>query len=148
MSKTLVVFFRLSSLLYKFRLPIVPNMMSYFIRIIFSAWIPYNTIIGKGITFGYGGLGIVIHGRVVIGSNCHIDQHVTIGGTSKKYGVPVIGNNVYIGSGSKILGPVIIGDDVVIGANAVVINDVPSNCLVVGVPGKIIRVGIKKENYV
>lgn len=148
MSKGLILFFRLSCLLYKLRLPIAPNMISYFIRFVFSAWIPYNTNIGKNITFGYGGLGIVIHGRVLIGSNCHIDQHVTIGGTSKKYGVPIIGNNVYIGSGAKILGPIIIGDNVIIGANSVIIKDIPSNCLVVGVPGKIIRTGVKKEDYV
>jgi serine O-acetyltransferase len=130
------------------KLPVIPNIISYLIRFTFGAWIPYSAKIGKKITLGYGGMGIVIHGRVIIGDNCHIDQQVTIGGTSKKYGVPTIGNNVYIGSGAKVLGPIIVGDDVVIGANAVIISDVPSNSLVVGVPGSVIKHGIKKRDYV
>jgi serine O-acetyltransferase len=46
----------------------------------------------------------------------------------------VIGNNVDIGTGAKILGPISIGNNVVIGANAVVIRDVPDNCVAAGVP--------------
>ncbi|HIF9354877.1 TPA: serine O-acetyltransferase [Photobacterium damselae] len=97
---------------------------------------------------GYGGLCVVLHDRVIIGDDCHIDQGVTIGGTSKKVGVPVIGNHVYFGAGCKVLGPVTIGDNVVIGANAVVINDIPSNSLVVGVPAKVIKSNILKKDYV
>jgi serine O-acetyltransferase len=49
----------------------------------------------------------------------------------------VIGNRCDIGAGAKLLGPIKIGDDVAIGANAVVITDVPSNSIAVGVPAKI-----------
>jgi serine O-acetyltransferase len=90
----------------------------------------------------------VIHGRAVIGEGCHIDQNVTIGGTSKKYNVPMLGKNVYVGAGAKILGPIKIGDDVVIGANAVVLRDIPAQSLVVGVPARVIKSGIRKANYV
>ena len=51
---------------------------------------------------------------------------------------PTIGNNVIIGAGSKILGPLEIGDNSKIGANSVVINDIPSNSTVVGIPGKVV----------
>ena len=54
-------------------------------------------------------------------------------------GVPMIGNNVYIGPGAKLFGPITIGDNVTIGANAVVNRDIPSNCVVAGVPAKIIK---------
>jgi serine O-acetyltransferase len=47
---------------------------------------------------------------------------------------PVIGNNVDIGAGAKVLGPIKVGDNVVIGANAVVIRDVPDDCIAAGVP--------------
>ena len=43
-----------------------------------------------------------------------------------------------IGAGAKILGPIHIGDDVSIGANAVVLTDVPSNCVAVGIPARVI----------
>jgi len=52
---------------------------------------------------------------------------------------PNIGNNVFIWCGAKILGNISIGDNVKIGANAVVLNDVPSNVTVVGIPGKIVK---------
>jgi len=104
--------------------------------------------VGKKLQLGYGGLGVVIHGRCRIGDNCHIDQNVTLGGTSKKLDVPILGNNVYIGSGAKIIGPITIGNDVVIGANAVVVKDIPSCSLVVGIPGKVIKSGIKMSDYV
>lgn len=117
-------------------------------RIFFGCWIPGSCEIGKKIVFGYAGLGIVIHNRVKIGDNCQIDQNVTIGGTSKKYGVPIIGDNVFIGAGAKVLGPISIGNNVVIGANSVVVKDIPNESLVVGIPGKIIKTGIKKSDYV
>lgn len=60
-------------------------------------------------------------------------------------GTPVIGDNCKIGAGAKILGGVVVGDNVFIGANAVVTHDVPSNCVVGGVPAKIIK-RIEMEN--
>lgn len=143
-----VFLFRLSCFLYKYRIPFLPKLITYFIRLIFSCYIPYSFKAGKNLVLGYGGLGIVIHAKAVVGDNCHTDQNVTIGGTSKKVKVPVLGNNVYIGAGAIIIGPIKIGNDVVIGANAVVINDIPDNSLVVGVPGRIAKRGIRKEDYI
>lgn len=102
---------------------------------------------GKGTKFGYGGIAVVIHARAVIGNNCIIGQCVTIGGKSKHKNVPRIGNNVQISIGAKILGPITIGDNVIVGANAVVVKDVPANCIVAGVPAKIIRNNIRIEDY-
>lgn len=117
-------------------------------RIIWGAYIPASCVIDKGTKFGYGGSGVVIHARAVIGKNCNISPCVTIGGRSRRYEVPVIGENVFIGGGAKVLGNIKIGDNVVIGANAVVIHDVPDNCIVAGIPAKIIRTNIKVEDYV
>lgn len=65
-------------------------------------------------------------------------QNVTIGSTRGK-GVPTLGNNILICAGAKIVGGVKIGNNVVIGANAVVVNDIPDNSVVVGVPARIIN---------
>ena len=74
------------------------------------------------------------------------DGNVTIGGKSGWYEVPVIGNNVHISAGARILGPVRVGNNVLIGANAVVVKDVPDNCVVAGVPAKIIKENLTAED--
>lgn len=80
-----------------------------------------------------------------IGENCWINQQVTIG-YKDKTGRPKIGNNVRITAGAKVLGNIEVGDNVTVGANAVVVKDVPNNCVVVGIPAYIIkRDGVKVE---
>ncbi len=129
-------------------IPVIPKLITYLIRFAYNCYLPYNLKLGKGFVLGYGGLGVVIHDRTKIGDNCHIDQNVTIGGTSKKYNVPTLGNHVYVGAGAKILGPIKIGNNVVIGANSVVVKNIPDGSLVLGVPGRIVKSGIKKSDYV
>lgn len=89
----------------------------------------------------------MIHARTVIGRNCVIGANVTIGGKSGWWEVPVIGDNVEISAGSRIIGPVRIGDNVVIGANTVVVKDVPSNCVVAGIPARIIRKNLSDADF-
>ena len=148
MSKIVVSIYRIAYFLYELRIPFIPDLINkIFIRILFSCQIGLGAKIGKKVNFGYGGLGIVIHKRAIIGNNVRIGTNVTIGGTSRKYGVPIIGDNTIIGSGAKILGPIKIGKNCVIGANTVVINDIPNNCLAVGVPAKVIKRNIDISNY-
>lgn len=73
-----------------------------------------------------------------IGENCWINQQVTIGYNGPG-DPPVIGDNVTITCGAKVLGPIHVGNHVTVGANAVVIRDVPENCVVGGVPAKILK---------
>lgn len=96
--------------------------------------------IGNGVFIDHG-MGVVIGETTVIGDNCTIYQGVTLGGTGKDKGKrhPTIGNNVVIGSGAKVLGPFTVGDNSKIAANAVVLSEVPPNCTVVGVPGRIVK---------
>jgi serine O-acetyltransferase len=78
---------------------------------------------------------IFIHPDVVIGDRCGITHNVTIG-TNMDGRVPVIGDDVFIGCGASVLGGIRIGDNVRIAANSLVINDVPANSFVAGVPAK------------
>lgn len=130
------------------RIPLLPKICMVINRIIFGAYIPPSCQLGSGTRFGYGGSGVVVHARAVVGRNCLIGPGVTIGGRSKEYNVPRLGDNVYVAGGAKVLGPIVLGDNVVIGANAVVISDIPSECIAVGVPAKVIREGIDPKDYV
>ena len=105
--------------------------------------------IGKGLFIDHG-FGVVIGETAIIGDNVVIFHGVTLGGTGKEKGKrhPTIGNNVFIGSGAKILGNIKIGNNVKIGANAVILKDVKDNSTVVGIPGKVIKKGSRKnKNY-
>ena len=113
----------------------------------FNCSVPASCTIKKGTKFAYGGIGVVIHGRSIIGEKCLIGQGVTIGGKSGWYEVPVIGDNVEINAGARIIGPVRIGNNVIIGANAVVVKDVPDNCVVAGIPARIIRSDLAEEDF-
>jgi serine acetyltransferase len=83
--------------------------------------------------------GIVVHAGVVIGERCTIFQHVTIGETTTRPGVPVLSDDVVVGAGAAILGGVVVGDAARIGANAVVVDHVPPGAVVVGAPARIVR---------
>lgn len=73
-----------------------------------------------------------------IGKNCSINQCAAIGWTERTRS-PILGDNVSIKNGAKVLGPITIGDNVIVGANAVVVKNVPPNCIVAGVPARIVR---------
>ena len=66
-------------------------------------------------------------------------QSTTIGRSLDPEDFPTIGNNVYISAGARIIGKINVGNNVIIGANAVVNKDVPDNCIVAGVPARVIR---------
>lgn len=93
--------------------------------------------VGGGLVFPHFGCQI-IHYAAKLGQNVQIFQGVTIGTTRTKKGAPIIGNNVILFSGAKIIGGVTIGDNVVVGAGAVVTKDVPSGCVVAGIPAKVV----------
>lgn len=86
-------------------------------------------------------MGVVIGETAVVGDDCVLYQGVTLGGTGNESGKrhPTLGNGVHVGSGAKVLGNISIGDNVRIGGNSVVVKDVPTNCTVVGIPGRIVR---------
>ena len=101
--------------------------------------------IGKGVFIDHG-MGVVIGETCVIGDHVTIYQGVTLGGTGKETGKrhPTVGDNVMLGAGAKILGPFRIGDRARIGANSVVLQEVPDDCTVVGIPGRIVaRAGMR-----
>ena len=140
-----IFFYRISRWCYLHKIPFIPKLITLLIFLVYNSKVPYQAKIGKGTKLGYGGIGVVIHKDSVIGNNCMIAQHVTIGGGNSRYpGLPVIGDNVHISHGAIVFGGISIGDNVEVGANAVVCKPVPDNVIVAGVPAKILR--LKNEN--
>lgn len=108
--------------------------------------------IGKGLFIDHGS-GVIIGETTEIGDNVTLYQGVTLGGTGKEKGKrhPTLEDNVMVSAGAKILGSFRVGDNSKIGAGAVVIEEVPANCTVVGVPGRVVKqdnekITIPREN--
>jgi serine O-acetyltransferase len=105
-----------------------------FIQIITGIELPCEVEIGRNFVIDHFG-GIVVSGYAKFGDNCRIRNGVGMGlGLVSAPCAPVIGNNVDIGAGATLLGRITLGDNVLIGANAVVVRDVPANCVAVGNP--------------
>ena len=133
--------YRRAHWLAKHHLAPLAKLYEMWIYLIHNSFIPASCEIGEGTSFGYKGIGVVVHSRARIGKNCLIAQNVTRGGRSGHEEVPIIGDNCYIGAGAKVLGPITLGDNVIIGANAVMICDAPSNSIWGGVPARLLKGG-------
>ncbi|HHP7245721.1 MAG TPA: serine O-acetyltransferase, partial [Elainellaceae cyanobacterium] len=134
-----LILHRFSHRLYQLRLPLIPRLMSHIARFLTGIEIHPGAQVGRGVCIDHG-MGVVIGETAIIGDYCLIYQGVTLGGTGKESGKrhPTLGANVVVGAGAKVLGNLQIGDNVRIGAGSVVLRDVPSDCTVVGVPGRIV----------
>ena len=99
--------------------------------------------IGKVLFIDHGN-GVIIGETAIIGDNVTLYQGVTLGGTGKETGKrhPTLRDNVMVSAGAKVIGSFTIGENSKIGAGSVVLEEVPPNCTVVGVPGRI----VKREN--
>lgn len=96
--------------------------------------------IGKGLFIDHGS-GVIIGETAELGDNVTLYQGVTLGGTGKEKGKrhPTLEDNVMVSAGAKIIGSFRIGENSKIGAGSVVLKEVPANCTVVGVPGRIVK---------
>ena len=136
---------RFAHWLYKVGVPFIPRFISHLARFFTGIEIHPGAQIGKGVFIDHG-MGVVIGETAIVGDKCLIYQGVTLGGTGKETGKrhPTLGENVVVGGGAKVLGNIQIGNEVRIGAGSVVLRDVPSDCTVVGIPGRVVyRSGVK-----
>ncbi len=108
-------------------------------RILTGVEIHPGAVLGPGLFIDHA-TGVVIGETAEVGEDVTLYHGVTLGGSGRDTGKrhPTIGDRVIIGAGAKVLGAIKIGDDSRIGANAVVVKEVPSSSVVVGVPGQVI----------
>lgn len=135
-----IIFHRIAHWLHNHRLKLLARLVSQFSRFCTGIEIHPAARIGKKLFIDHG-MGVVIGETTEIGDNVTIYQGATLGGTGKEQGKrhPTIGNGVVISTGAKVLGPFKVGDNSKVGAGAVVLKEVPPNCTVVGIPGRIVR---------
>lgn len=142
-----LLFHRICHWLYTIGIPFIPRLISQFSRFLTGIEIHPGATVGKGVFIDHG-MGVVIGETAIVGDYTLIYQGVTLGGTGKECGKrhPTLGENVVVGAGAKVLGNIQIGNNVRIGAGSVVLRDVPSDCTVVGIPGRIIyRSGVRVD---
>ena len=135
-----LVLHRISHKLWKYKLPLIPRVLSQITRNITGIEIHPGATIGRGVFIDHG-MGVVIGETSEIGDRCLLYQGVTLGGTGKDCGKrhPTLQENVVVGAGAKVLGAIQIGSNTRIGAGSVVVKNVERNSTVVGIPGRVVH---------
>ncbi|KAF2956399.1 serine acetyltransferase [Marinitoga sp. 38H-ov] len=133
-----LVLYRIYHFFHKYKIYPISYLLYMISKILYSMDIHPSAELSPGIVIDHG-IGIVIGSTAKVGKGTLIYHQVTLGAKHIKKGKrhPDIGENVILGTGAKILGDIYIGDNSVVAANSVVLENVPSNCLVAGIPAKI-----------
>jgi len=140
-----IMFHRVTNVIHRLGVPFLPRVMSMLNRFLTGVEIHQAARIGPGFFIDHG-MGVVIGETAEIGEDCMLFHGVTLGGTGKETGKrhPTLLDGVVVGAGAKILGAITIGKNSYVGGNSVVLQDVPDNCTVVGIPGRVARRDGKK----
>jgi serine O-acetyltransferase len=133
-----LVFHRFAHAIWRRGFTVLARFVSHVARFLTGIEIHPAAQLGPGLFIDHG-MGVVIGETAEVGENVTLLQGVTLGGTSLKREKrhPTLGDNVVVGAGAKIIGGFKIGDGSRIGAGSVVVREVPTNSVVVGVPGRV-----------
>ena len=142
-----VIIYRLTHLLWRYKLYWLARFISTFTRWITGIEIHPGAVIGRRFFIDHG-MGVVIGETSEIGDDCMMYHGVTLGGTSwdKVKRHPTLKNGVIIGAGAKILGPITLGKNVRVGSNSVVVKSIDDNCTVVGIPGRVLEKKVSDDD--
>jgi serine O-acetyltransferase len=135
-----VMWHRLSHWLWQHGLPLLGRFSSHIARWLTGIEIHPAAKLGRRLVIDHG-MGVVIGETAEVGDDCYFYHQVTLGvarasGGGKRH--PTVGNNVIIGAGAKVLGPIRVGDNARVGSNAVVLDNVPDDTTVVGIPARLV----------
>ena len=134
-----VWFHRVSYKLWRAKLRLPARILSQVARFYTGVDIHPGALLGRRLFIDHA-TGVVIGETAIVGSDVTIYQGVTLGGTGKEHGKrhPTICDRVFIGNNANVLGNITVGENSRVGAGSVVLNDVPPNSTVVGVPAHIV----------
>ncbi|NLL88747.1 MAG: serine O-acetyltransferase [Firmicutes bacterium] len=130
---------RIAHWLHRRKLKLLARIISHLNRFFTGIEIHPGAQIGRGVFIDHG-MGVVIGETTVIKDNVTLYQGVVLGGTGKEKDKrhPTIEQGAVIASGAMVLGSFTVGENARVGAGAVVLNSVPPNSTVVGVPAKVV----------
>ena len=130
---------RISHALWRARLRLLARIVSQIARFYTGVDIHPGAHIGRRLFIDHA-MGVVIGETAIVGNDVTLYQGVTLGGTGKGHGKrhPTICDRVFIGNNANVLGNITVGQNSRVGAGSVVLNDVPPNSTVVGVPAHIV----------
>lgn len=138
--------YRIANRFYKRKQFTAARFISHVGRMLTGIEIHPGASIGNRVLIDHG-MGVVIGETAEVGDDCVLYQGVTLGAGSEARGGattrgvkrhPTLGKSVIVGSGAEIQGAVIVGDNVKVASGSIVLRDVPSDSIVVGVPGRVI----------
>ncbi len=131
---------RLAHRLWRWRLGVLPRLVSHVARFLTGIEIHPGATIGRRVFIDHG-MGVVIGETAVVGDDCLLYQGVTLGGTSLSPGKrhPTLEAHVVVGSGAKVLGDITLGAHSRVGSGSVVIKSCPPHSTVVGIPGRVLE---------
>jgi serine O-acetyltransferase len=135
-----ILMHRIAHFLHNWGMPLFGRLLSHFNRFVTGIEIHPGAEIGSGFFIDHG-MGVVIGETSIIGDDVTLFQGVTLGGTGKarEKRHPTLEDNVVVGAGAKVLGDITIGKGSRIGSGSVVVNPVPENSTVVGIPGRVVK---------
>lgn len=135
-----IVFHRIAHRLHRVGLKLLARLLSHFSRWVTGIEIHPGAEIGPGFFVDHG-MGVVVGETAEIGEDVTLFQGVTLGGTGKtpRKRHPTLEDNVVVGAGAKILGAITIHEGSRIGAGSVVVQSVPANATVVGIPARVVK---------
>ncbi len=134
-----VWFHRIAHQLWRARLRLTARVLSQVARFFTGVDIHPGAQLGRRLFIDHAA-GVVIGETAIVGDDVTMYQGVTLGGTGKEHGKrhPTICDHVFIGNNANLLGNITVGENSRVGAGSVVLNDVPPNSTVVGVPAHIV----------
>ncbi|MEY4510804.1 MAG: hypothetical protein RLZZ450_2926 [Pseudomonadota bacterium] len=132
----LLMMFRTRQWLRRYHIPVLGRLVRLMETALFAVEISNDAELGHGVYFMHT-VGTVIGGDAKIGDGCLLLGNNTIG-QAERQGYPMIGAGTIIGAGVRVLGKIVVGDDCALGANAVVVDDVPSGKVAVGIPARVV----------
>jgi serine O-acetyltransferase len=145
-----VMWHRLSHWLWQNGLRLLGRFSSHIARWLTGIEIHPAAKLGRRFVIDHG-MGVVIGETAEVGNDCYFYHQVTLGvarasGGGKRH--PTVGNNVIIGAGAKVLGPIRVGDNARVGSNAVVLDNVPDDTTVVGIPARPVDRQVTRDHKV
>jgi serine O-acetyltransferase len=130
-----MAWFRLATLMHRRKVKLLPGVLQRRLLKLYGLELVPGAKIGGGLYIAHPVACVIVVESM--GTNVSMMGSVTLG-RREKLRWPTVGDNVFLGAGCRVLGPVEIGANAKVGANSVVLTDIPTGGVAVGVPARVL----------